>query len=236
MHARKGSVKNSFRYGVDFLLIDPNASKGRGLFSRNRFNLFSIQDRHHGGQRGKGAGAIWARSAFAQAGLDLDGLRLLTQPTWLGVQFNPVSFWLAFREGALHGVIAEVNNTFGDRHSYLCVKPDLSAITPADTLQARKIFHVSPFQDIAGNYHFKFEITADKIDIQIDFKNGRNGLIATLEGPLKPMSQRGLMSAAIRRPFGAIRVVALIFYQAFKLKRLGAIYRNRPAPPKEEIS
>lgn len=235
-HARKGAVKNAFRYGVDFVLIDPSETKGRGVFSRNRFNLFSVHDRHHGGARGAGSGAIWARRVFCNTGLDGVDLRLLTQPTWLGVQFNPVSFWLAYRDGYLHGVIAEVNNTFGDRHSYLCVKPDLGAICPTDRILAYKTFHVSPFQYVAGQYEFAFDIRPDEINIQIDFSAGKGGLFATLDGRLRPMSQARLLGASLRRPFGAARVLALIFYQAAKLKIKGATYRNRPAPPTEEIS
>lgn len=236
IHARKGTVKNTFKYGVDFLMIDPDQARGTGLFSRNRWNLFSIHDRHHGGTRGQGTGAKWARTMFRNAGLEPDAMRLLAQPSFLGFHFNPVSFWLAYQGDVLRAVIAEVNNTFGDRHCYLCHLADFAPITAQDRISARKVFHVSPFQDVAGTYQFAFNIRPNKIAIRIDFGSGKEGLLATLSGTLSPVTQTGLVTAALRRPFGALRVLALIYVQALRLKLKGARYRNRPAPPKEEIT
>ena len=163
-------------------------------------------------------------------------LRLLTQPSFLGYIFNPVSFWIAQRDGDLIAVIAEVNNTFGDRHSYVCHKPDFAPITPADQVDAHKVFHVSPFQKIAGTYTFNFKITPDSVAIRINHKNGENGVLATLTGTRRPLSNRGILGALIRRPFGAMRTVVLIYFQALKLKFKGAQYTTRPTPPSKEVT
>ena len=48
-HARRGGIQNAFRYGVDYVLLDPNSTRGPLLFSRNRWNLTSVMDRNHGG-------------------------------------------------------------------------------------------------------------------------------------------------------------------------------------------
>lgn len=235
-HARKGGIDNAFRYGVDFVMIDPEETAGPAVFSRNRFNLYAVHDRLHGGERKKGRGVAWAREVFEGAGLETCNIRLLTQPSFLGHNFNPVSFWMAFRGTALVAVIAEVNNTFGDRHSYLCHLPGFAPLKGNDRIEAKKIFHVSPFQDIAGTYVFHFDVTRSKVAIRIQHDNGEEGLIATLVGSLKPASSASLIGAAIRRPFGTMRVVALIYWQALKLKFKGARYRTRPVPPTEEIS
>nr|WP_321510891.1 DUF1365 domain-containing protein [uncultured Celeribacter sp.] len=237
VHARFGPLRNSFSYGVDFVLIDPEDRRGPLLFSRNRFNLFSVHDRDHGGPRGDGRGASWARDIFAQAGLTGSyDLRLLTQPAYAGVVFNPVSFWLALRGDGLLAVIAEVNNTFGDRHSYLCHRQEFAPITPTDQITARKVFHVSPFQEIAGHYSFGFSIRPDRIAIRILHENGDEGLVATLSGPRRPLTNRAILGACLRRPFGAMRTVGLIYIQAVRLKLMGARYRTRPEPPTEEVS
>ncbi|APG46197.1 DUF1365 domain-containing protein [Phaeobacter porticola] len=237
-HARHGAISNSFRYGVDYVLIDPRASHGPVLFSRNRFNLAAVHDHNHGGAPRQGIGLPWAENVLAKAGLSMDGIsiRLLTQPSYLGHVFNPVSFWLAFRGSVLHAVIAEVSNTFGDRHSYLCHKPDFTAIAPSDKLLAQKVFHVSPFQQVAGDYWFNFDIGPRKIAIRIDHRNGDEGVVATLTGPRKPLRNASLLKASLRRPAGTMRTVALIYWQALKLKIKGAIYRPRPTPPKHEVS
>jgi len=237
-HARRGNIRNAFRYGVDYVLIDPEAQAIPRLFSRNRFNLFSVMDRHHGGERGRGRGVRWAREVLARAGLDLDGVQilLLTQPGFLGYVFNPVSFWLAMEGGAVRAVIAEVNNTFGDRHSYLCHRDGFAPITRETELTSRKIFHVSPFQDVEGAYRFRFDIRADRIAIRILHENGAEGVVATLQGARKPLTDRSILWAALRRPFGALRTIALIHWQALRLKLKGARYRSRPAPPRQEVS
>lgn len=237
-HARRGSIRNAFRYGVDYVLIDPLCEATPRLFSRNGLNLASVNDRNHGGPIGAGRGLPWAREVFETAGLDLEGLQilLLTQPSFLWYNFNPVSFWLAMQGEDLRAVIAEVSNTFGDRHSYLCHRDGFDAIRAGDEITAQKIFHVSPFQKIAGEYRFHFDIRPDRIAIRIALKDGQDGVIATLFGRRQPLSNVSILRASLRRPFGAFRTIALIYWQALKLKLKGAPYRKRPLPPKQEVS
>ncbi len=239
-HGRRGAVSNAFRYGVDFILIDPDASAlAPGLFSRNSSNLASLHDADAGGPPGKGTGIQWLRSVLREGGVTVaDGrVLLLTQPRLMGLGFNPVSFWLCHdSEDRLRVVVSEVTNTFGDRHSYLCHRDDLGPITAADHLEATKVFHVSPFQPISGGYRFVFDIRPDKISIRIDLTTNGEGLVATLAGPLRPLTNRGILSACLRRPLGAARVLGLIYYQAIKLKLKGAPYRIRPEPPTSDVS
>ena len=236
IHARRGCVANRFSYGVDYLLIDPESREGPLLYSRNRMNLVSVHDRHHGGERGSGRGLPWAREILRDAGADEDRIRLLAQPRFLGYVFNPVSFWLAYKEDALIAVIAEVNNTFGDRHSYFCHNPGFSAITPQDRFAAKKVFHVSPFQDIRGQYCFAFDIRPDRIAIRISALDAPEGVLATLAGTRAPLTNRGILLALLRRPFGPLRTIALIHLQAAILGFKGAKYRKRPEPPNKEIT
>lgn len=240
-HGRRGGIENAFRYSVDYVLLDAEAD-GRGPFGfgRNRAGLASVHDSDHGGPPKVGRGAAWARHVLESHGLgqSTEGrLDLLAQPRVLGHVFNPVSFWLAHdHEGRLRAVIAEVTNTFGDRHSYLCHREDLAPIERSDTLTALKVFHVSPYQPIAGGYCFRFDIRRDRIGIWIDYTNGNGGLIATLTGRRRPLTTGSMIAAALRRPFGSRRVLCLIHWQALKLWWKGAGYRARPHPPAEEVS
>jgi DUF1365 family protein len=237
-HTRRGDIRHRFSYGVDYVLIDPEtAQRSAGLFSRNRFNLASVHDRDHGGPMKSGAGAVWARKVLADGGLGADvSLRLLTQPRFLGYVFNPVSFWLAYRADNLVAVIAEVSTPFGDRHSYLCHTPGFAPITKTSNIAATKALHVSPFQEVQGRYDFTFDITPDRLAITILHTNGEEGVIANLAGPRARMTSGGLVLASLRRPFGAMRTIALIYWQALRLKLKGAKYRARPIPPKTEVS
>lgn len=236
-HGRSGGPDNAFRYRVDYVLFDPEADDGPALFSRNRGNLAAVHDADHGGAPGKGEGAAWARRVLADHGLP-DGLRLrlLTQPRILGHVFNPVSFWLAEDALGLRAAIAEVTNTYGDRHSYFCARPDLGPIAPADRILARKVMHVSPFQPVAGEYVFRFDIGAQRLGIFIDYKRPKGGLTTNLTGTLSPLTNRGLLAAFLRRPFGSRRVLALIHWQALKLWWKGAPFRDRPEPPAQEVT
>ena len=239
-HGRKGAIANAFRYGIDYVLINPeSAARGPWLFSRNRANVTSVQDRDHGGAPKAGTGLAWVRQVLAAHDLAVTGkILLLTQPRVLGHVFNPVSFWLCYDgQGGLRVVIAEVSNTFGERHSYLCHRDDHGAITREDHLHATKIFHVSPFQPVQGGYRFRFDISDAKIGIWIDYSAGSDGgLIATLTGHLAPLTSFGILGMMLRRPFGARRVVALIYWQALKLKLKGARYNPLPPAPETEVS
>jgi hypothetical protein len=238
-HGRRGAVENAFRYSIDYVLCDPEAElRLPTLFGRNRGNLMSLQDGDHGGPPGKGRGAPWVRDVLAEAGVTgVARIELLAQPRVLGHVFNPVSFWLCRdAEERLIAVIPEVTNTYGDRHSYLCHHDDLRPIGPQDQLSARKLLHVSPFQPIEGGYQFRFDIQADRIGIWIDYRAGNGGLIATLTGPRRRLTNGAILRAMLRRPLGARRVLALIHWQALKLWWKGATFRSRPLPPGEEIS
>ena len=240
-HGRKGAIENGFRYAIDYLLLDAEAEvSGPGLFSRNGRNLLTLKDSDHGGAPGKGSGAKWVREVLAEFQLPQpERILLLAQPRSLGYVFNPVSFWLCHDENdALNIVIAEVTNTYGDRHSYICHKPDLSPIVHGDTLEAQKAMHVSPFQPVEGGYKFQFDIRPERIGIRIDYARdgGDGGVIATLTGTRQPLGNLSILRMMLRRPLGARRVMGLIHWQALKLWWKGANFRDRPEAPTREAS
>ncbi len=239
-HGRRDAVKNAFRYGIDYVLLDAEAAlRAPRLFARNGAGLMSLYDRDHGGAPKMGQGAAWVRDVLRRYDIALEGrICLLAQPRVLGHVFNPVSFWLCYdADAVLRAVIAEVSNTFGDRHSYLCAHEDLRPITKAETLWAQKVFHVSPFQPIEGQYQFRFDITPTDIHIVIDYtRDDGTGLVATLKGPCTPLTNGSILRALLRRPFGSRRVLALIHWQAIKLWWKRAPFRSRPAPPEHDIS
>jgi uncharacterized protein len=239
-HARRGGPVNSFCYRVDYVLcrLHPPAAPSSPLLRQSRGGLLTVLDRDHGS--GEGSMVEWALGHARAHGLPEDAAAevwLLTQPRSLGFLFNPVSFWV-FRDatGAVRAVLAEVNNTFGDRHSYLCALPDFRAIAGDHAIEAQKVFHVSPFQQVSGTYTFTFDLQTAQISIKIDHQRGGQGVIATLAGPLCPATTRILLKMMLRRPLGALRVFGLIHWQAIKLKLKGARYRVQPPAPTEEVS
>ncbi len=238
-HARRGSLRHAFTTRADHVLLAPETCRMPRLMGHNRFSLISFHDADHGGPRGAGRGALWAWAHFAAAGLERGPGRvvaLLTQPRFLGYWFNPVSFWLLIEGDALLAVIAEVNNTFGQRHSYLLVRPDLAPITADTRLTARKMFHVSPFQDVAGEYVFAFALHRDRLAIRIAQVDGAAGIDTSLAGPLRQLTAGAILKSALRRPGGALGVIVQIYWHALRLKLKGVAYRRLPVPPEKEIS
>ncbi len=240
-HGRRGAMRRAFRYSVDYVLLEPEAApSGPSLFGLDAPGAMSVRTRDHGGPPGAGRGAAWVREVL---GADDPGGRilLLAQPRVLGHAFNPVSFWLCHDPGgALRVAIAEVTNTYGDRHSYLCRRDDRGPIGPRDVLSARKALHVSPFQDVAGGYRFRFDVSAEAVRILIDLRAPEaadtSGLTASLSGPVRPLTNGAIARAALRRPLGTRRVLALIHWQALRLWWRGAAFRARPEPPEAETS
>ncbi|MAM25261.1 MAG: cyclopropane-fatty-acyl-phospholipid synthase [Rhodobacteraceae bacterium] len=238
-HGRNGDIANAFRYSIDYILLDAELpTVAPWPFRRNRRGVFALRDQDHGGAPGAGRGAPWVRSILADYGVDgVARIELLAQPHILGHVFNPVSFWLCYdKSDELVAVIAEVTNTYGDRHSYLCRHADGRPLAATDQIEAEKVFHVSPFQPVEGRYTFRFDISDRRIGIWIAYDRPGGGLLATLTGRRKPLTTAGMFGAMLRRPFGSRRVQALIHWQALKLWWKGARFRSRPEPPKEEVT
>jgi len=240
-HIRKGALARSFDYGMDFVLLDMEAAPLRSrLFARNRAGLLAMHDADHGGPKGQGRGAVWLREVLADRLIVLQPdwkICLLAQPRVLGRAFNPVSFWMVMDgEGQLRLAVAEVSNTFGDRHSYLLMKDGLAVIGAADMLEAEKLLHVSPFQPLKGRYRFRFDITSAAIGIVIDFSHGEGGLMATLHGKRRVLSRAAAVGIVLRAPLARLRVLGLIHWQAVKLWWRGARFFRRPTPPTHEVS
>jgi DUF1365 family protein len=166
MHARfaagQSPAAHRFVYPLFFLALPLSQLQDAGnrWFGVERARPLSLRFRDHGARDGSPP-EPWIRGLLAAEGITAaDGeVVLQTFPRIFGFVFNPVSFWFCHdREGALRAVLAEVRNTFGDHHNYLVAHADQRPITAADTLTARKLFHVSPFFPVAGEYRFRFDL------------------------------------------------------------------------------
>ncbi len=238
-HGRYGKISNKFTYKVDYVLlpVHKEIDMPTSLIKHNKFGLFSFYDKDHGD-----GGTI---HEFANRILESENLKnicngpiwLFTQPRCLGYIFNPVSFWYFHdKENNLRAVMAEVNNRSGGRHFYICRHDDLRPIANKDKISVEKIFFVSPFQEKQGEYEFRFRFEPGLIGAWIDYKNGDDGVYTTLSGKPEPLRTKRLLQSAFLRPFGAFRVVALIYWQALKLKIKGGKYRAAPKQDEKRIS
>ncbi len=237
---RRAPVENRFAYGIDYLLLDEAALAGKSgsrIFSFGRPNLVSLQPSDHGVAGCRGVEAV--RRLARNAGVDgIDHVLLMTHPRYWGYTFNPVSFWfLAGSAGNLRAVLAEVNNTFGDRHIYVCKERTGADILPGSGIISGKRLHVSPFFDVEGEYRFQFLLDEARVAVRILYEDGNGGGLNTaVVGTRRPFTDRELVRALLRRPFGGARTTALIHWQAFRLWRKGVPCRHRPEPFERSIT
>lgn len=205
----------------------------RRFLNRNGWGLFALNDRDYG-NRSTGM-SEWLQSAFASAGAAVpDGeVTLVTLPRVLGFGFNPVSFWMCHdHSGALVAVLAEVNNTFGERHCYLCRKPGGKPIASDEEIVAEKVFHVSPFLPTDGEYRFRFIEKPERLAIRVDlYRQDARVLSATIAGRLSTLTSRTMLMSFLRHPFPTLQVVLLIHYHAARLYMRGLKIFSKPEPP-----
>ncbi|HEX5666680.1 MAG TPA: DUF1365 domain-containing protein [Hyphomicrobium sp.] len=234
-HARFSPKPYTLAHNLTYLHVPVDAlpQLKRRFLARNGWGLFALNDRDYG--NGGNDFGDWLRTAFTSVGATLpEGeITLVTLPRVLGFGFNPVSFWLCHnRSGALEAVLAEVNNTFGERHCYLCRKPDGSPISSDEEIVAEKVFHVSPFFPTDGEYRFRFIEKPDRVSIRIDlYREGARALTATIGGRLSTLTSRTLFKSFLRHPFPTLQVVLLIHYHAARLYMRGHKIFSKPTPP-----
>ncbi|MGQ0698088.1 MAG: DUF1365 domain-containing protein [Panacagrimonas sp.] len=242
MHRRLIAPFYRFVYRVFYLLLDVDrideAARDLKFFSHNRFNILSFRDRDFGhGQRG--GLRRWAEAMLQTQGIALEGgrIRLLCMPRLFGFGFNPISLWYCeHRDGSLRAVIAEVRNTFGEKHSYVLASGGVP-IAYESELNKEKCFHVSPFFDLVGRYRFLLSEPGERLRVAIhESREGVPILDATLAGERKALTDRAIVWEVVKMPAMTLKVVAGIHWEALKIWLRGARFHKKPAPPAAEVS
>lgn len=234
-HRRLRPAGNAFTYPVFYVRLPLRQLDAArcAVFSVDRPNLLSFYRKDHGPRDGS-ALLPWIEAQLARHGLPADGeIVLQTFPRVLGLVFNPVSFWYCHdRAGQLVAILAEVNNTFGQTHSYLLHEHGAPLREQTD-LRFEKRFHVSPFNRVEGAYRFRFRLRGELQQVRIDYDDAHGPLLLTaLSGSPQPWSARTLLAAFRRQPLLALGVVARIHWQALRLwcKRV-PFHGTRPDHP-----
>lgn len=238
MHKRLFPKVNQFTYGIYYCDLDLDNLETISI-NRNRLGLHSFYDRDHGAKDGSDLKA-WITDILKEHNIEIDGtIRLVTLPRVLGYVFNPVSFWLCYdRADNLRAVLYEVNNTFGETHSYLIANDNHQPIKKDDVITARKLFHVSPFLEREGHYEFRIDARDDKFAVWIDFYDGKGAkkLVTALNGSYETMTEKNMRSMFWRYPLVTLKSIILIHWQAIKLVFKKARYVPKPQQIEPKIS
>jgi DUF1365 family protein len=210
-HVRTSPVRRAFRHRSYLWLVDlddlPRVPPPLRPLAR-------FQARDH---LGDPASSIRANvdAYLAGRGINLAGGRvvMLGHARTLGHVFNPLTvFWCHSRDGDLAAVIAEVHNTYGERHAYL-LRPDARA-----RAQAGKEFYVSPFLPVAGRYRMHLPEPGGALRLSVTLHvDGQTVLAAGVTGTRRPYTPWRLLACALRYPWVTAQVTALIHWQGIRL-------------------
>jgi uncharacterized protein len=228
-HRRPGPVRHAFRHAVYQWLVDLD-SLPRQPWHLKAFAHFSSAD-HLGDPSLPIKGNI--ENFLARGGIQLGDrgrVLMLAGARVLGHVFDPLSvFWCYDSSGRLVGVVAEVHNTYGERHAYL-LRPDEAGAAVTD-----KHFHVSPFFDVSGTYELRFTLRPDLVATTVTLRRkGTVAFSATFRGRPEPATRRNLARRLIRQPLMTQRVSALIRIHGTWLWLRGLPVRTHPHHTRQE--
>jgi uncharacterized protein len=167
-------------------------------------------------------------------------IRLLTHLRYFGFTFNPVSFYYCYADDGctLEVIVAEVTNTpWREKHTYIipcskAVGPTQAAATDslseannssnsgqaAIVFACPKEFHVSPFLEMAMDYHWRLTQPAQTLSVEIKNVDSLGCIFeARLELSKRSFGKRQLALALLRFPLVTVKVVLAIYWQALKI-------------------
>ena len=239
VHTRVRPTNHTLRYRVFAVLFDCETLEVLGrrlrLFSYNRFNLFSLNDSDHGDGTPLRA---YLHRVVRQAGQGDDVCRfvMLCYPRILGYVFNPLTVYFGLDdEDRVRVVIYEVNNTFGERKTY--VLPAEADEYGLISQSCRKRFYVSPFNEVAGTYNFHITPLDDNLTVGIALKDDAGPLLkAFFRGERLELTDANLLRALRRNGWMTVKVIAGIHYEAAKLWLKGLRLVRRPPAPDNPVT
>ncbi|MCW2498090.1 DUF1365 family protein [Jatrophihabitans sp.] len=221
-HVRNDVVRHDIRHRTYQWFVDlddlPRLPRGLGWLAR-------FQSRDHVGDP-----ALTLRqnvdAYLAENGIDLLGGRvtMLTNARSAGYVFNPLSvYWCHDPAGALVCVVAEVHNTYGQRHRYLLFPDD------AGRAETEKQFYVSPFYPVDGFYRMSVPEPAEQLAVTITLhREGQRPFTASVRGTARPATTAAALRVAVRHPLETWLVRALITVHGIRLWRKGLPVQPRP--------
>jgi uncharacterized protein len=197
-HTRRAPITNRFRYRATYWLVDfDRLPRPRGIFG----SLARFEPRDHSD----------VRAFLMERGVVADRVLMLAMTRTFGYVFNPISvFWCYGAGGECIGVVAEVHNTYGGRHTYL-LRPDEQGHS-----EVKKAMYVSPFYPVDGWYHIRVGQPGESVSVTVALhREDDEPFVATLRGQRRDASNFNVVRSALA--CSPLRVAILIRWQAARL-------------------
>ena len=238
-HRRFKPLRHYFSYKTFSILFDlkeiEDLHKKIGIFSFNKFNIFSFYNKDHGSRDGNDL-TEWVKKNLKNYNLDFNvsKIKLLCFPRVLGYVFNPLSVFYCYDGNILKAILYEVKNTFNEQHTYIFPVNNSSKII---TQQCNKKFYVSPFIEMNTFYNFRLTEPDENIRILIK-QTDKEGkvLVACQVGNKQTMSFKNLLVNFFTHPMMTFKIMISIHYEALRIWKKGAIFQKRKIKTKNNIS
>ncbi len=162
----------------------------------------------------------------------LGPIRLLTQVSYFGFCFNPVSFYYCFDKSDSHVefIVAEITNTpWLERHAYVL---EADAVLAAHQFDFEKNFHVSPFFPMTMDYRWNFSTPVERLNIHMENRDqGKEAVLfdATLTLKRREFGWLSTPLSLLAFPLLTIKSFIAIYIQALLLKLKGVPVYTHPS-------
>ena len=233
-HQRSYPKAHHFQYKHVMLALDVDSNKTSSfIFGLNKFRILSIYAKNHlGGEKTNFRTALNKLLKYNAKYNKNNQMIVLTTPSVLGHVFNPATFFFQLdkEKKELELAIVEVNNTFGEAHTYVLDKQKLDKTV--SVFFNKKEFHVSPFADMQGHYKFKFDLNENQINISIHLiKNDTPIITANFNGYKTNFANSTLLKSLIKIVTIAYFTEFRILSQAFRLMIIKKLkFYQKPEP------
>ena len=236
-HHRYLPRENKFTYTVFFMFLDleelEHVFDERWLWSFGRANVANFKRADYLGPTDIPLDQAVRDRVEQKLGERPAGpIRMLTHLRYYGHCFNPVSFYYCYNatDTTVEYIVAEITNTpWLERHSYvLGIKQNLDTGS-GKHFQFAKAFHVSPFMDMDFLYDWRFEEPGESLRIHMkNFKEDNKFFEAVLTMQRREISGAALAWVLIRFPAMTMKVLSMIYWQAFRLWLKKTPYYDHP--------
>ena len=225
-HTRIAPARHRFQYRMFMMYLDldelPTLFEKRWFWSSTRRALARFRRTDHLGPEARPLDQAVRDLVEREAGTRPQGpIRLLTNLSYFGYCFNPVSFYYCFAadgERVTH-IVAEVNNTpWGERDTYVLDCGRAGDGRSAWRFRPRKKMHVSPFMPMIVDYDWVLSAPGEKLSVHMaNSRDGKRFFDASMMLNRKPITGRTLAGVLLRFPLLTVKVIAAIHWEALRL-------------------